>query len=199
MKNILATFFVLITILAGQGSYARHSMHAKHNMVLFGVSDVFASHIVYKVPHNYQVILNLEFDKREKELYLKESSLHPADEFIFLLDDMDIKDIASVPSISGVISRTDAGGNRIEIIKNVQVDRKHFKVLYFDELPLSLEATHTPEMALLPAQSPPKSSSVKGKVCRKDGTAKDRQCYICHNVDEKNQTIGDVFYECNYN
>lgn len=152
MRNMMATFIVLFTLLLGHFSYAQHSNHAKHNMVLFGDSEIFASHIVYKVPHNYQVILNIEFDQKTKDLYLNERVLHPADEFIFLLDDMDIKDITSAPSISGAISRTDAGGNRLEIIKNVQVDREHFKVIYFDELPLSLEANHMPAMTHLSAQ-----------------------------------------------
>lgn len=102
--------------------------------------EIFVSHIVYKVPHNYQVILKIELQRKTKDLYLKEKSLHSADEFIFSLDQMNIKDIASVPMISGTILRTDQSGGKIEIAKIVEIDRAHFKVLYFDELPLSLGA-----------------------------------------------------------
>lgn len=116
-----------------------HEGHAKHNMVVFGENEIFASHIVYKVPHNFQVILKIQWDQEIEEQYFKEKKLHPADEFIFLLDHMDIRSISTVPFISGVLSRTDASGNKVELAPNVRVMRDHFQVIYFDELPLSLQ------------------------------------------------------------
>lgn len=116
-----------------------HSHHAKHNMVLFGESEIFLSHIVYKVPHNFQVILKIELDEKTKATYLQEKKSNPDDEYIFLLDHMDIKDISTVESISGTISRTDAAGAKTILATNVVLKRSQYKVIYFDELPLSLE------------------------------------------------------------
>src|SRR5687767_9298112 len=44
--------------------------HVKHNMVVYGSpAETYASHIVYKVPHNYQVILKIRFDLQTQEIY----------------------------------------------------------------------------------------------------------------------------------
>ena len=63
MKNI-AVLILIIANLTGVQSFAQdHAHHAKHNMVLFGDGDTYyASHIVYKEPHNFQVILKINLD-----------------------------------------------------------------------------------------------------------------------------------------
>ena len=61
--------------------------------------------------------------------------MHPKDQFIHLLDHMDISQINLISSISGVIPRTDASGKKFEIKKNVLVSRDNFELIYFDELP----------------------------------------------------------------
>jgi hypothetical protein len=132
---------IWVTGISGFAEGMDHAQHAKHNMVLFGESEVFASHIVYKEPHNYQVILKIKLDAHHQALYLAERSQHPKDQFIYLLDPMNIKDIESAAAISGTISRMDASGVRREIAPNVVVTRENFEVIYFDELPLSLSGT----------------------------------------------------------
>jgi hypothetical protein len=47
------TILALITICLGSFNASAHDHHVKHNMVIFGEDQVYASHIVYKVPHNY--------------------------------------------------------------------------------------------------------------------------------------------------
>ena len=116
-----------------------HSHHPPHNMVLYGTNEIFASHIVYKSPHNYQVILKLDLDLKTKEVYLKSLSEHSNDQFILLLDSMDIKDIADVSFISGQILHEDPSGNRNVVLDHIVIDRKDYKVVFFNELPLSLE------------------------------------------------------------
>lgn len=123
-----------VTCLAHEG----HS-HAKHNMVLFGENQIFASHIVYKVPHNYQVILSLTLSQEDRDAYLAARRDHPSDQFIYLLNTMDIKDIATQKIISGPVFYLDSEGNKHEVIPSMKVSNDNFKVIYFDELPLSLE------------------------------------------------------------
>ncbi len=139
--RILSLCLILMAGLSGFAQVANHAQHAKHNMVLFGESEIFASHIVYKQPHNFQVILKLALDPANRALYLAEKAKFPKDQFLYLLDPMDIKDIESVSGIAGTILRIDAAGVRKEIAHDVQVPCGKFEVIYFDEVPLSLNGT----------------------------------------------------------
>lgn len=117
-----------------------HDHHAKHNMLLFGEAEIFASHLVYKVPHNYQVVLKLNLPANVKARYLNERALHPQDRFIFLLEEISIKDIESLPSIAASIFRIEDTGEKKVLFARVEVARENFTVLYLNELPLSLSA-----------------------------------------------------------
>jgi hypothetical protein len=112
--------------------------HSKHNMILLGEGPVFASHIVYKEPHNYQVLLQLNFDADTSAKYIAARKENPSFLFIYLLDQMNIKDVATAESISGTILYEDTSGVRHVVISNVSLAKDYFKLLYFDELPLSL-------------------------------------------------------------
>lgn len=155
MKNLtVSKIFVtlLMGILVGPASFAGvdpHEHHAKHGMLLFGEGPIYASHIVYKAPHNYQLILKLNFDSAIRDLYLQERKGYPKDQLIFVLDPMDLKDIESAAVISGVILRKDGDGNKVNVVSDVEVSRTDFEILFFDELPLSLEA-ETPERRARP-------------------------------------------------
>lgn len=118
---------------------ADHGRYPKHNLILVGESEIFASHIVYKAPHNFQVILKLSLGEKTRDLYLTEKRAHPGEEFIFLLDEMDIAQIENAAEISGTIFRRNAGGEKVIIAQGQRLARDSFSVLYFDELPLSLE------------------------------------------------------------
>lgn len=140
MKKIIQYIALVAIFNTGANALAHGDHYAKHNMVLFGKAEIYVSHIVYKVPHNFQVILKLELDKKTKEKYLPELDSHPNDQFIFLLDNMDIKKIESASRISGAISRTDEQGKKVILAENVSLEKTQFKVIFFDELPLSLES-----------------------------------------------------------
>jgi hypothetical protein len=107
-------------------------------MVLVGTDEVFASHIVYKQPHNFQVIVGIDIPEPLASTYRAARAAHPDDTFILLLDPIDIGDLASEASLSGPVFHRDAAGNRIDL-GSVVIPRGAFKVLYSEELPLSLE------------------------------------------------------------
>jgi hypothetical protein len=128
----------MMLLFAFQIARAHDHVHAKHNMVLFGENEVFASHLVYKAPHNYQVILSLSLSAEDKGKYLAARCEHPTEQLIFLLDEMDIKDIATQRVISGPVFYRGADGERHEVIPNMRITQESFKVVFFNELPLSL-------------------------------------------------------------
>src|SRR4051812_41609257 len=85
-----------------------HDPAAKHFMVLLGESEVFASHVVYKVPHNYQVLLKLNLDSATESTYFGERKLHPKDTFYLLLDKVDMSRIAQQAELTGSLLRYDS-------------------------------------------------------------------------------------------
>jgi hypothetical protein len=124
--------------------------HSQHNMILLGEGPIFASHIVYKEPHNFQVLLEIKFDEETKSLYLASKADHSQALFIFLLDPIDIKNISTQEFISGSISYTDSAEQRHEVIHHVTVSRANFKVIYLDELPLSLARRESSSLSCRP-------------------------------------------------
>lgn len=142
MKNLVfLTLSAILVCLAEQSSAQDHSHHPPHNMVLFGTSETYASHIVYKVPHNYQVILAVKFEASIQQEYLRAKANHPTSLFIFFLDSMHIGDIETTNTISGTIQYEDEQGERHAVVENVTLSKENFKIIYFNELPLSLAAT----------------------------------------------------------
>lgn len=135
-------FFLFLSLaLFTKASFSQdHTHHAKHNMVLFGESDSFyASHIVYKVPHNYQVILKINFDSNSKEIIKNEMISNPKDQFILLLNHMDIRQINEMPILSGQIFRRSQYRLKTMIFPLVTLNPNDYTIIYFNELPLSLE------------------------------------------------------------
>jgi hypothetical protein len=145
-QGVIMKFTSLLLLLSialfSKASFSQdHKYHAKHNMILFGESDSFyASHIVYKVPHNYQVILKINFDSNSKEIINKEMTLNPKDQFIFLLNHMNISQINEMPLLSGQIFRRAQDGSKKMILPFIELSPDDYSNIYFDELPLSLEA-----------------------------------------------------------
>ncbi len=138
MKHLLAGFVFFL----GSASVALAHGHAQHNFVLFGEKEIYASHIVYKQPHNYQVILRLRLTEEVKSAYLATAKAHPAAVIRFKLDSMDVATIGSQAVLTGPILFDDESGVEQVAIPSVRVNRSEFDVLYFDELPLSLAGGH---------------------------------------------------------
>ncbi|MBC7429632.1 MAG: hypothetical protein H7336_13525 [Bacteriovorax sp.] len=140
MNNAVFLISFLMSLLSGQSYAQDHAHHVKHNMVLFGQSDAFyVSHIVYKVPHNFQVILKVNFDSATKEILRNEMITYPAEQFIYLLDHMDISQIGEKPNISGQIFRRADDGSKKILFDQIEIASVDYSLIYFDELPLSLE------------------------------------------------------------
>lgn len=116
-----------------------HDHHfVEHNMVLFGSGEVFASHIVYKNPHNFQVILRLELPEDVRALYLRERASHPGERFIYYLDRMHIGSIETATEITGTIFRKTETGEKIILARDVRLPRERFSLIFFNEVPESL-------------------------------------------------------------
>ncbi|MBC7741827.1 MAG: hypothetical protein H7061_06505 [Bdellovibrionaceae bacterium] len=92
---------------------------------------------------------------------------------------MDIKNIASLESISGTILTENSDGQRTQIITNVFISKENFKIIYFDEVPLMLKASEANlNQKLRPnaikcddddksasCQTPPTHSCPRGRKC----------------------------------
>lgn len=135
MKQIL----LIIGLLGATAMAAEYHKHPTHNMVLFGKTEVFASHIVYKEPHNFQVILSLNLDQATKKAYLDSKNINPSDLQILLLDPMDIENIRNLSQISGKLLTENSKGERQIIVENVIIVRQNFEVVFLGELPVGLQ------------------------------------------------------------
>ena len=123
----------------------------------------YVSHIVYKRPHNFQVILKVNFDATVKAKIANEMKAYPEDQVIYLLDHMDISQINAKPAISGQIFRTAADGSKQIIFEQVNLRTDEYSVIYFDELPLSLSSIDAQIMS-----SPFSFGKVDPLQCAKD-------------------------------
>jgi hypothetical protein len=142
MNKSIQMILSLFTFICGLQSFGLEG-HAKHGMLLFGETEIFASHIVYKVPHNFQVILKIRLDEKSKDAYLKERAQYPNDQIIFLLDSMDISRIKEKPQIVGEIFRRGEDEAKYPIGENVILNPSDYSMIYFDELPLDLRSPPT--------------------------------------------------------
>lgn len=75
-------FFILINSFIFACS--AHDHPSVHGMLIVGKSQVYLSHLpMFHSPHNYQVIIEVEFDAMGKQIYLK--NLQKSDEKIYTL------------------------------------------------------------------------------------------------------------------
>lgn len=136
-------FFLLIALFSTLFANANlttqdHSTHPPHNMILFGSLPIFASHIVYKKPHNYQVILEVSLDSTARQLYHETILKFPNDQMILLLDSMDIGQIERKPSLTAKLIRTTEQGERKILDEHITIKPEDYKIIFFDEIPLNL-------------------------------------------------------------
>ncbi len=143
MKFILLLFITSHLTFLKVASAQTHDHHSKHRMILLGESEIFASHIVYKMPHNIQLILKLLFPIETRQAYLQEKVKFPGDLFILVLDPMDLSKIAEAKLISGTIYREIADGTRSKIADTV-IEGANFKIIYYEELPTDLAGVTDP-------------------------------------------------------
>lgn len=143
MKTFFRTFIVIASLVsvitASAVDHGGHHAEVKHNMILYGGNEIFISHLVYKAPHNYQVILNVQFPENVRKRYFESKKAYPDDTYIFLLDKMHIAEIGGLESITGTLTRTDSEGVKTILAESVRVGKANYKIVFFNELPLNLE------------------------------------------------------------
>lgn len=114
-----------------------HAAHlSKHNLVLFGQDEIFASHIVFKKPHNFQLILKVNLDDIAKRHYAQLKSINPEAQIVFLLDPMDLSSITQVTELSGVMKERGTPSKITPL--QLKLSKNDFEIVYFEELPLDL-------------------------------------------------------------
>ena len=138
VRNILASSFVA-AVASATASAQSHEHHVKHNLLVFGNAEIYASHLVYKSPHNHQVVLRLRLEAAELRAYHGARAAFPRDKVLLLLNPVDISRVAQATSLSGVLLRVDGDGKKITLVPEVRLDHGEFTLLYSAELPLSLE------------------------------------------------------------
>jgi hypothetical protein len=128
----------LFFVATGASSEEHPHNHVRHGMFLYGEEEVYASHIIYKVPHNYQVILKIELDAGAREVYLAARGNHPDHEIVYVLHPSDISKIQSAEFIVGDIVVRDSSGGSTTLLTDVRLEKAQFSILFFNELPLIL-------------------------------------------------------------
>lgn len=147
MKNLksLIKTVILTTLMVAKAATAQthpHN-HAKHGMVLFGDQyEIFASHIIAKAPHNYQVILKVNLDRITQNIYDDSRINHRDERIVLVLNTMDLSTIKSQPTLVGTLIRENLTTNaRTTLATEVILLAHHYELVFFQELPLSLEPT----------------------------------------------------------
>ncbi len=132
MKNFVLFLFLCFCVEVYGQDHGTH--HAKHGFLIYGKETLFASHIVYKVPHNYQVILQLQSIKELDGLPEVIKSQFPNNKLVLVFDEMDLTQIVHQPIITGMLYREDEEGVR-HPLKTMSIDSSDYEVIFFNELP----------------------------------------------------------------
>jgi hypothetical protein len=75
MNNKLFIFFLFCCTIISKAQHIQHTMSndkpSTHGMLLVGSEKIYASHLpMFHSPHNYQIILELELSKMDKQKYV---------------------------------------------------------------------------------------------------------------------------------
>jgi hypothetical protein len=83
MKNLFCYFLCFLYLCSPQLVAQQHGNADKpsiHGMMLMGTEKIYASHLpMFHSPHDYQVILLLEFSKTEQEQYIADKIANPTE------------------------------------------------------------------------------------------------------------------------
>lgn len=116
-----------------------HDHQARHNMIVYGNQDqLFASHMIYKFPHNYQVILKIDLGSQNKSLLTEALANSNTRNVLFVLDRMNIGEIQTKPVLTGALEQELNDGSSQILVDHLEVSPENYSIIYFEELPLSL-------------------------------------------------------------
>jgi hypothetical protein len=83
MKKTLYLVLIIVCFALNLNAQPPHGSMSSdkpsgHGMLIFGTEKVYASHLpLFRTPHNYQIILELELDKTAKQKFISDQKLHP--------------------------------------------------------------------------------------------------------------------------
>jgi hypothetical protein len=133
MKNPILTVLLLIGSSAFAMDHSAHSNHdrpATHGMAVVGHNKVYLSHLpMFHSPHDYQVILEVEFDTRAKNIY-DQSVTNPSELYTVAPEDFILPDMTKAGNtFQATLFKGHFERDGVAIAENVTV--KITKVLYF--------------------------------------------------------------------
>lgn len=139
MKKTLLFFFAFLSyaVFSQQHNHTIQDKPSTHGMAIFGKDKIYGSHLpMFHSPHNYQIILELSFDEKTKQQFIKDQNEHP--EFAtytlepetFVLPEM----IANTRAFKASIYRGHFERGGIKIAESVIV--KIAEVIYFKQFTL---------------------------------------------------------------
>jgi hypothetical protein len=76
--SVSLLFFFFITLSNAQHHNVSADKPSTHGMLIFGKEKIYASHLpMFRSPHNYQIILELELDSKTKKLFVADQNNNP--------------------------------------------------------------------------------------------------------------------------
>jgi hypothetical protein len=137
MKPVFALAALALALAAPL--LAAHAHPARHGMLLFGEKAVFASHIVNRVPHNYQVVLQVWLAPAARAAYDRARAEYPGQSLVLALDHLEIGNLETgKPELGGDLVRVTPEGERIPFHSGVRLSPWDYERIFFQELPLDL-------------------------------------------------------------
>ncbi|KLT69687.1 hypothetical protein [Flavobacterium sp. ABG] len=80
MKKTVFFFFVLIScgVFSQQHDHGAQDEPSTHGMAIFGRNKIYAYHLpMFRSPHDYQIVLELVFDERIRQQFIRDQQEHP--------------------------------------------------------------------------------------------------------------------------
>ncbi len=136
MKQTILLFVTILLSIQANAQHENHKMSSDkpstHGMLLFGSEKIYVSHLpMFHTPHDYQIILELELSKSDKQKYVADKNKNPSyttytiEPEKFVLPDM----INNPKAFKINLYRGHFERGGVEILKNITV--KIVNVVYF--------------------------------------------------------------------
>jgi hypothetical protein len=82
MKKTIQLVVIILFSIQTEAQHENHKMStdkpSTHGMLLFGSEKIYVSHLpMFHTPHNYQIILELELSKSDKQKYVADKNKNP--------------------------------------------------------------------------------------------------------------------------
>ncbi|MCZ8023424.1 MAG: hypothetical protein O9294_16790 [Cytophagales bacterium] len=135
-RGILSS--LLLCLLLTIGGHAQHTTFDRpsvHGMVVFGKHTVYASHLpMFHAPHNYQVILELELNPKDKANFILDQEKYPENNTYTLAPERFIlpEILDNLKTFNALLYRGHFERGGMPIIDSIRITIK--RILFFDTL-----------------------------------------------------------------